>query len=388
MQSQPDRRYIETAKDWRRHLHSIPELGFGEHKTSAFVAEKLRGFGLEVHQGIGQTGVVGVLRKGGGNQAIALRADMDALKITEQTNLPYASTHQGQMHACGHDGHMAMLLGAADHLSRHGQFSGTVYFIFQPNEEHGRGAKAMIADGLLERFAFEEIYGIHNMPGMPVGAFATRPGPLMASEDNFVIRFRGKGGHAARPQVANDPIVIAAHAILALQTIVSRRVSALDTAVVSVTEVLTDGTRNVLPETVTLKGDTRSYRPEVQKTIETEMRRIAAGIAQSFGAEVEVTYTQEFASTVNHDGASQQALAAARATPGIESVDAEPEPLMGSEDFGLFLNHKPGNFAFLGNGVDGANGQPLHNAHYDFNDAALGPGIAYWSSIVHRKLPA
>jgi hippurate hydrolase len=388
MPSEPDRATIEAAAEWRRHLHSIPELGFGEHKTSAFVADKLKSLGLEVHQGIGGTGVVGVLRRGGGNSAIALRADMDALKISENTGLPYASTHQGQMHACGHDGHMAMLLGAARDLSERGQFSGTVYFIFQPNEEHGRGARAMIADGLLERFSFEEIYGLHNMPGMPVGAFATRPGPLMASEDNFVIRIRGKGGHAARPHVANDPMVIAAHMILALQTIVSRRVSALDTAVVSVTEILTDGTRNVLPETVTIKGDARSYRPEVQKTIEAEMRKLAGGVALSFGAEVEVDYTYEFASTVNHDAPSRQALAAAQATPGITSVDRNPEPLMGSEDFGLFLNHKPGNFAFLGNGEAGAHGQPLHNARYDFNDAAIGPGIAYWSSIVHSKLPA
>ena len=249
---------------------------------------------------------------------------MDALKITENTGLPYASTHQGQMHACGHDGHMAMLLGAARHLAERGQFSGTVYFIFQPNEEHGRGAKAMIADGLLERFAFEEIYGLHNMPGMPVGAFATRHGPLMASEDNFVIRIRGKGGHAARPHVANDPMVIAAHLILALQTIVSRRVSALDTAVVSVTEILTDGTRNVLPETVTLKGDTRSYSADVQKTIEAEMRKLAEGIGLSFGAEVDVDYSHEFAATVNHEAASIAALAAARTAPGIVQRRCEP----------------------------------------------------------------
>ncbi|MGE0242121.1 MAG: M20 aminoacylase family protein [Parvibaculaceae bacterium] len=388
MPSEPDRDHVEAATQWRRHLHSIPELGFGEHKTAAFVADRLRGLGLEVHEGIGGTGVVGVLRRGPGNQAIALRADMDALKITENTGLSYASTHPGQMHACGHDGHMAMLLGAARHLTEHGRFSGTVYFIFQPNEEHGRGAKAMIADGLLERFAFEEIYGLHNMPGMPLGAFATRPGPLMASEDNFVIRIRGKGGHAARPHVANDPMVIAAHMILALQTIVSRRVSALDTAVVSVTEVLTDGTRNVLPETVTLKGDTRSYSAAVQKTIEAEMRKLATGIGSSFGAEVDVDYSHEFAATVNHDAQSAAALAAAHAAPGIVSVDAEPAPLMGSEDFGLFLNHKPGNFAFLGNGVAGAHGQPLHNARYDFNDAAIGPGIAYWAQIVHDKLKA
>lgn len=201
-----------------------------------------------------------------------------------------------------------------------------------------------------------------------------------------MIRIRGKGGHAARPHVANDPMVIAAHMILALQTIVSRRVSALDTAVVSVTEILTDGTRNVLPETVTLKGDTRSYRPHVQKTIEAEMRKLAHGIGMSFGAEMEVDYSHEFSATVNHEEPSLQALAAARATPGITHIDGAPEPLMGSEDFGLFLNHKPGNFAFLGNGEEGANGQPLHNSRYDFNDDALGPGIAYWSSIVHERL--
>ncbi|MGE0007439.1 MAG: M20 aminoacylase family protein [Parvibaculaceae bacterium] len=388
MSAQPDRDHIEAAAQWRRELHAMPEPGFAEHKTSAFVADKLRSFGLEVHQGIGGTGVVGVLRRGPGNQAIALRADMDALRITENTGLPYASAHQGQMHACGHDGHMAMLLGAARHLAEEGRFSGTVYFIFQPNEEHGRGARAMIADGLLERFPFEEIYGLHNMPGMPVGAFATRPGPLMASEDNFEIRIRGKGGHAARPHVANDPVVIAAHMILALQTIVSRRISALDTAVVSVTEIATDGTRNVLPETVTLKGDTRSYSAAVQKTIEEEMRKLAQGIAASFGAEIGVDYSHEFAATVNHEAQSAAALAAARATPGITGVDAGPEPLMGSEDFGLFLNHRPGNFAFLGNGDSGANGQPLHNARYDFNDAAIGPGVAYWSTIVHDKLKA
>jgi amidohydrolase len=279
-------------------------------------------------------------------------------------------------------------LGAARYLAERGTFSGTVYFVFQPNEEHGRGAKAMIADGLLERFPFEEIYGIHNMPGMPVGAFATRPGPLMASEDNFEIRIRGKGGHAARPHVANDPMVIAAHVILALQTIVSRRVAAIDTAVVSVTEILTDGTRNVLPETVTIKGDTRSYSASVQKTIETEMRRLAQGVASGFGAEAQVDYSHEFAATVNHEAQSIAALAAARAAFGITSVDDSPAPLMGSEDFGLFLNHRPGNFAFLGNGDTGAHGQPLHNSHYDFNDAIIGPGISYFSEIVHGKLTA
>ncbi|QIG49085.1 amidohydrolase [Nordella sp. HKS 07] len=378
---------IDDVADWRRALHQMPEPGFEEIKTSRFVATKLRDFGLEVHDGIGGTGVIGVLRQGTGNRCIALRADMDALKITERTGLPHASRHDGVMHACGHDGHTAMLLGAARELAQRKDFSGSIVFLFQPAEEHGKGAQAMIDDGLLERFPFDEIYGLHNLPGTPVGRFATRAGPLMACEDNFEIRLTGKGGHAARPHTSNDPIVIAAHLVLALQAIVSRRADPLDNAVVSVTEILTDGIRNVLPERVTLRGDTRSYLPAVQAMIEREMRKIAGGIADAFGAEVDVDYSHEFSSTVNHAAETDHALAAAQAALGAQSIEPEPMPMMGSEDFGLFLKHRPGNFAFLGNGTEGAHGLPLHNARYDFNDAALGPGIAFWTTLARQRLP-
>lgn len=378
---------LSAATEWRRHLHSIPELGFQEHQTSSFVAERLKAAGLDVHTGIGGTGIVGILRRGQGNRAIAVRADMDALKIAEVAGLPYASTHPGQMHACGHDGHTAMLLGAASYLAAGEAFSGTAVFIFQPNEEHGRGARAMIEDGVLDRFPFEEIYGLHNAPGLPVGTFASRSGAIMAAEDNFEIRIHGKGGHAARPQTANDPLVVGAQIVLALQSILSRRVSALDSAVVSVTEFITDGTRNVLPGNVVLRGDARAYSSTVQQLIEREMRNMCTGVAAAFGAAVEVDYSHEFAATLNHDEPTQHALGAARQTFGDANVDDALEPFMGSEDFGVFLQHRPGNFAFIGNGLEGRCGQPLHNAEYDFNDAAIEQGIAYWVNLVAARLP-
>jgi hippurate hydrolase len=376
----------EEATDWRRHLHAHPEFGFEEHETARFIAARLRAFGLDVHEGIGGTGVVGLLRRGEGTGSICLRADMDALRITEKSNLPHASRNHGTMHACGHDGHTAILLGAARALSHEGGFSGTAVLLFQPAEEHGRGARAMLDDGLLERFPFDEIYGLHNLPGLETGQFATRPGALMASEDNFEIRFTGRGGHAARPHVSNDPIVIAAHLTLALQAIVSRRADPLDNAVVSITEILSDGTRNVLPETVTLKGDTRSFTPAMQALIEREMRQISQGVAAAFGADIEMSYTHEFAPTVNHPAETGHALAAAHAALGAEAVDPDPVPMMGAEDFGLFLQHRPGNFAYLGNGTQGAHGMPLHSAHYDFNDAALAAGIAYFTTLVRQRL--
>lgn len=382
----PEPSLIAEAGEWRRFLHSIPEPGFEEVKTANFVADKLRGFGIEVHEGIGRTGVVGVLRRGSSSRGIGLRADMDALKIGEKTGLPHASIHDGYMHACGHDGHTAMLLAAARHLSTNGNFSGTAVFIFQPNEEHGRGAAAMIEDGLFERFPIDEIYGIHNAPGRSLGSLATRSGPINAAEDNFVIRIHGKGGHAARPQAANDPIVIAAHLVLALQAIVSRRIAAAENAVVSVTEILADGTRNVLPDSVTIKGDTRSYEPHIQTLIEQEMRTMSAGVAATFGAMIDVEYSHEFAPTINHPAETGHAISAAVDAFGQANVAADYGPNMGSEDFGLFLRHRPGNFAYLGNGLEGAAAQPLHNPRYDFNDAAIDDGVAYWTRIVHHRL--
>jgi len=381
---------LDELIGWRRHLHSIPEFGFEEVKTSAFVAEKLRAMpGIEVTTGIGRTGVVGVLhgKRAGSNRTVALRADMDALKITERTGLPHASNHAGRMHACGHDGHTTMLLGAARELSANPDFSGRLVFLFQPAEEHGQGARAMIADGVLERFGIDELYGLHNMPGLAVGHFGTRIGPVMAAEDNFEIRIKGKGGHAARPQWAKDPIVTASHIVVALQSIVSRRLDPMEQGVVSVTEFLTDGAVNVLPENVTLKGDARSFTAPVQQMIEAEMRAQAEGIAKAFGSIAEVDYLHVFASTINHEAETEEALAAARDVMGDAAVNSAYPPMMGSEDFGLFLEHRPGNFAFIGNGVGVPHcAEPLHNAAYDFNDDAIAPGVAYWCGLARQRL--
>lgn len=373
---------------WRRHLHRYPETGFREHATAEFVARELERMGLQVHRGIGGTGLVASLSVGSGSRVIGLRADMDALAMSEQAgDREHASRNAGCMHGCGHDGHMAMLLGAAQLLVRERDFDGTVRFIFQPAEEHGRGARAMIDDGLFERFPVDEIYGAHNIPGMPAGRIATRAGGIMASEDNFVIRIDGRGGHAARPHMATDPLVVAAQIILALQTIVSRSLDPSCPAVVSCTEIHGDGIRNALPGRVEIRGDTRSDSPRVQQRIEQRMREICEGIAAAHGARCEVQYTHEFAPTVNTPRCAEYAVMAARAVVGDEQVDADVEPMMISEDFGAFLEVVPGAFAFIGNGVAGAaGGVPLHNAAYDFNDAILPVGARYFAQIVRQRL--
>ena len=313
-------------KAWRRDLHAHPEFGFEEKRTSAFVARKLREFGLdEVAEGVGGTGVVGTLRRGASNRAIALRADMDALKIAEQGDHAYRSRTPGLMHACGHDGHTSMLLGAARLLVEEGGFDGTIRFIFQPAEEWGKGALAMLDDGLMQRFPFDEIYGLHNMPGIPVGHFHTRAGPLMSAEDNFEITLRGVGGHASRPQQGNEVLVAACALVTNLQTIVSRRLSPTDTAVVSVTELITDGTRNALPGLARILGDARSFRPEVSAEIERQMRIIAGGTALTYNCAVETAYTREFVPLINDPEATDAALAAAAtvfAAPTVSSISA------------------------------------------------------------------
>ena len=381
---------------WRHDFHRFPETGFNEHRTAERVAQILQMLGLEVHTGIGGTGVVAHLRVGDGGGVIGLRADMDALTLTE--NAPgraYASTHLGCMHACGHDGHMAMLLGAAQLLAMRRDFKGTVRFIFQPAEEHGRGAAAMLADGLLARFPMDEIYGAHNIPGLAVGHIATRVGGLMASEDNFVIRITGRGGHAARPHRAIDPLVIGAEIVLALQTVVARSVDPQHAAVVSCTEFITDGIRNALPNEVIIKGDTRSYLPEVQALLETRMRTLCEGICQAHGANCAVEYTHEFAPTVNWAQCVPVAVRAAQAVVGAERVDAHTAPMMISEDFGRFLQHLPGAFVFIGNGTgqgdvpgDDTGGTPLHNARYDFNDRIVPVGARWFAELVRQRLPA
>jgi len=371
---------------WRRHLHTHPEFGFEEKRTAAFVAAKLREFGLdEVVEGIGGTGVVGTLRRGSGNRAIALRADMDALRIAELGEHPYRSQTPGVMHACGHDGHTSMLLGAAKLLAEEGGFDGTVRFLFQPAEEWGRGALAMLDDGLIERFPFDEIYGLHNMPGLGIGQFQTRAGSFMSAEDNFEIVLKGVGGHAAKPHAGSEVLVAACALVMQLQTIVSRRLSPADIAVLSVTELLTDGTRNVLPGTARILGDARSFRPEVSAAIERQMGIIARGTAESYNLACELTYTREFVPLVNDAALSQEALAAARTVLGDDNVAIAAEPMTGSEDFARFLDHVPGCFAYVGNGEGSA---PLHNASYDFDDRGLIHGARFHAGIVRHRLRA
>jgi len=371
---------------WRRDLHSHPEFGFEEKRTAAFIAQKLREFGLdEVVEGVGGTGVGGTLRRGGGNRSIGLRADMDALRITEQGDKSYRSQTAGVMHACGHDGHTAMLLGAARMLSADGDFDGTVRFIFQPAEEWGKGALAMLGDGLMTRFPFDEIYGLHNMPGLAVGVFQTRVGPIMSAEDNFEIVLKGVGGHAARPHSGNEVLVTACALVTNLQTIVSRRLDPTDIGVVSVTELLTDGTRNALPGLARILGDARSFRPEVSAAIEKQMRLIAEGTALAHNVSAEVTYTREFVPLLNDPALVEEAFAAARDVFPAENIKVRREPMTGSEDFARFLDHVPGCFVFLGNGEGSA---PLHNPNYDFNDAGLLHGANFHASIVRRRLGA
>ena len=369
---------------WRHALHRKPELGFQEQGTAAFVSAQLEALGLTVHGGIGGTGLVASLRCGDGSGVIGLRADMDALAMTETGTPAHASEHPGCMHGCGHDGHMAMVLGAAALLTARRDFNGTVRFIFQPAEEHGRGAKAMMADGLFERFPVDAIFGLHNMPGLPLGHFAGRAGGIMAAEDNFEIRITGRGGHAARPHMGVDPLVVAAQIILGLQTIVSRSVDPSATAVVSCTEIESDGIRNAIPTTVVLKGDTRSYDPSVQALLEARMRSLCEGIAAAQGASVTVSYTHEFAPTVNWAEQTAQALRAAEAVVGGDKVDSAVAPMMISEDFGAFLEAVPGAFLFLGAGEDAL---PLHNSAYDFNNALLPLGAEYFATLARQLLP-
>lgn len=375
--------------EWRHYLHAHPESAFEEEKTSDFIAEKLKQMGIEVYRQIGKTGLVGVLKCGNGDKVIGIRADIDAIQLTEQGDRPYRSTTPSRMHGCGHDGHTSIALGAAQLLAQRRNFNGTVCFVFQPAEEPGYGANAMMADGLLERFGIQEIYGLHNMPGMKAGSISTRVGGIMASEDNFVIKIKGQGSHAARPHMSIDPLVIAAEIILALQTIVSRNIDPNVPAVISCTELHTDGIRNAIPTHVEIKGDTRSYSPEVQQMLEDRMRTICESLCAMHGAQCEFSYTHEFAPTVNWAECVDVAVRAATNEVGEENVDSNVQQMMISEDFGAFLQKIPGCFVFLGNGddSDGKGNIPLHNACYDFNDDILLTGAEYFSEIVRTRLP-
>ena len=366
----------------RHEFHRFPELGFAEHSTKDRIASLLTSFGLEVHIGVG---VVGVLKRGTGNRTIGLRADIDALPISETSTHAYVSKTDGVMHACGHDGHMTMLLGAAENLARGDSFDGTVIFIFQPNEEHGLGAQAMIKEGLLRRFPMEEVYAIHNLPGALTGRISTRTGQICSSESLFEITVKGQGGHAAMPHVGRDSILIGSEIVLALQTIVARKLAPGSGAVVSVTEFLTDGQRNVLPSNVVLKGDVRACVLKDRKAISAFMTQICEGIGDAHGAKVSVAFNTEFIETIN---AAVPVIAAVKAAKsiGIEAT-SDREPMSFSEDFAHFSAVVPGCFMLLGNGTDGPNGRPLHSADYDFNDQLLPIGAAFWTQLVTDRLP-
>jgi amidohydrolase len=372
---------------WRRDIHAHPEILFDVHRTAALVAEKLRTFGCdEVVTGIGQTGVVGVIRgkgTGGTKKVIGLRADMDALPMDEQTNLPYRSTSPGKMHACGHDGHTAMLLGAAKYLAETRNFSGDAVVIFQPAEEGGGGGHEMVKDGMMERFGIQEVYGMHNMPGLPVGHFAIRPGPLLAAADRILIEIEGLGSHAAKPHLGVDPVVIGAHIVSQTQAIVSRAVDPIKSGLISICQFHAGSADNVIPQTATLRGTARSLLPEVRDTLEERLRQIVEGTAKSFGAKATLTFNRGYPVTRNHEKETAFATTVAQSVAGKAGVDANTPPVMGGEDFSFMLNARPGAFIFIGNGDTAG----LHHPAYDFDDTAIPAGMAYWANLVETAMP-
>ena len=372
--------------DWRRHIHAHPELAFEETQTAAFVAEKLRSFGIDVVEGIAGTGVVGTLQRGGGNRSIGLRADLDALHIVEANDFEHRSTQPGVMHACGHDGHTTMLLGAAAYLAASDTFSGTVHFIFQPAEENEGGARAMVEAGLFEQFPMEAVYGMHNIPGIPVGEFAVKPGPMMAAFDIFDITVRGRGGHAAIPQQTVDPVLIGTKIVEALQTLVAREINPQEPAVLSVTQFHGGDAYNVIPDQVSISGCTRCFSTRVQAQFEQSIERVACCIASGFGAEIEFSYERRYPPTVNSPTETESAAEAAIAVSGATAVNRAPKPSMGSEDFAYMLQEKPGCYIWIGNG-DGEGSCMIHNPGYDFNDEILPIGASYWSALVAQLLP-
>jgi hippurate hydrolase len=375
---------------WRRDIHANPELMFDVHRTAASVAEKLKAFGCdEVVPGIGRTGVVGVIKgnrpaSGGRAAVIGLRADMDALPIEEATGLSYKSTIKGKMHACGHDGHTAMLLGAAKYLAETRNFGGTAVVIFQPAEEGGGGGREMVADGMMDRFGIEEVYGMHNYPGMPVGEFGMRPGPIMAAADYVSIEIEGKGAHAARPHLGIDPILVGAQMVNQLQSIVSRNVDPLQSGVVSICVFQAGTTNNVIPQTAKLAGTIRSLTDEVRDLLEKRVREIVDGVAGLHGATARVTYHRGYPVTRNHTDQTAFAASVASEIAGKDRVNDDLPPMMGAEDFSYMLNARPGAFIFVGNG-DSAG---LHHPAYDFNDDVIPVGSSYWVKLVEKALPA
>ncbi|WP_313805740.1 M20 aminoacylase family protein [Sphingobium sp.] len=373
---------LEPLIAFRRDIHAHPELGFCEHRTAGRIAEQLRALGLEVHEGIGTTGVVAVLRNGSSGRSIGLRADMDALPIHEQTNLPYASKMEGTFHGCGHDGHVAMLLGAAQHLTRSRNFDGTVNFFFQPAEEGLGGAREMVKEGLFDRFPCDRVFGLHNWPDLPAGTIATRPGPIMGAADKFEITLEGRGGHAAIPQDTPDAILASAALVQQLNSIVARRIAATSSAVLSVTQIHGGHAHNVIPAVVTIVGTVRTFDPKVQDVIEKAIRQITAGVALAHDLTANVDYDRYYPATINDDEAAQEALAAA-ATVG--NAQLAPEPAFTSEDFAFMLQACKGAYIWLGQARPQGS-VPLHNPHYDFNDDVLGLGVRLHVALVEQQL--
>ncbi len=375
----------EQMTTWRRDIHSHPELGFEEQRTSQLVAAKLAEFGIEVHRGIGRTGVVGVLRAGSSDRSVGLRADMDALPIPEANSFAHRSTNEGRMHACGHDGHTTMLLGAAKYLAETRKFDGTVHFIFQPAEEGLGGAQAMVEDGLFKRFPCGAIFGMHNRPGMPLGKFAVRSGPMMAGGAFFDIDIEGLGAHGARPEAGVDPVLVAAHVTAALQSIVSRNVRPVDTAVVSVTQIHGGNAYNVIPQTARLSGTVRAFSNEVMELIGRSMARVAEGVAAGFGAAAKTDFRAIFPPLHNNPEEADFAASICTEIVGAESVRRDPALIMASEDFSFMLNEVRGCYINIGNG-DGEGACEVHNPSYDFNDKALPYGASFFARLVEKRL--
>jgi amidohydrolase len=376
----------EEVTAWRRDLHENPELLYDVHRTAAVVAEKLKAFGCdEVVTGVGKTGVVGVIRgrSTASGRVIGLRADMDALPIEEITGLPYASKVPGKMHACGHDGHTAMLLGAAKYLADTRNFNGTAIVIFQPAEEGGAGGKAMVDDGMMDRFGVQEVYGMHNAPGLPVGQFGTRTGPLLAASDFFTIDIEGKGSHAAEPHKGVDTLVAGANILLALQSIVARNLDPLKSGVVTVGSFQGGHASNVIPQNVRMLGTVRTLVPEARDLLEKRVIETAEGIAAAYGAKAKVDYRRSYPVTVNHGRETDFAVSVAAEIAGKDKVDPNVVPIMGGEDFSFMLNVRPGNMIWIGNGDTAA----CHHPAYDFNDAAIPLGVSYWARVVEKGMP-
>ena len=382
------KQFHDEMTEWRRDIHQHPELKFEENRTADLVAAKLEEFGIEIHRGLAKTGVVGTIRNGDG-PSIGLRADMDALPLEEKNTFKHASSNPGKMHACGHDGHTAMLLGAAKHLASSKNFKGTVNFIFQPAEEGGGGGELMIKEGLFEMFPVDSVYGLHNWPGMPAGIFGVGSGPIMASVDTFDLTINGRGGHAAMPDQCIDPIVIASQVVTALQTIPSRNTHPVDSVVISVTQIHAGDAYNVIPDSVQMHGTVRTFQPETRKEIPSSMLRVAEGVCAAYGGTCELNYMSGYPATINSVAETEISAKAVVDLLGEENIIRNPTPSMGGEDFSYMLEARPGCYVWLGIGPGkGEGGCMLHSSHYDFNDDVLPIGASYWVKLVENELPA